>query len=151
MIVKLVSGGREYQVDVSDGTARVNDRAYDTRIDRGGAVIVAGRTAWTVRDGDARWGFIDGRAFELSEARPAARRRAGSHHGAVSSPMPATVRRIAVAPGDSVKAGDLLIVLEAMKMELPVRAAHAATVLAITCREGELVQPGVPLIELSEG
>jgi biotin carboxyl carrier protein len=64
--------------------------------------------------------------------------------------MPATVRRLAVKPGDRVNAGDVLIVLEAMKMELPVRAAHAGTVHAIACREGELVQPGVPLIELTE-
>jgi len=35
-----------------------------------------------------------------------------------------------------------------MKMELPVRAASAGTVRAVTCREGELVQPGVPLIEI---
>ena len=53
-----------------------------------------------------------------------------------------------VAPGQPVKAGDVLVVLEAMKMELAVSAPHDAQVKAIGCRVGELVQPGVPLIEL---
>ena len=62
--------------------------------------------------------------------------------------MPATVRRINVAVGDAVAAGDTLIVLEAMKMELPIRAGAAGTVTSIACREGELVQPGVALVEI---
>jgi len=64
--------------------------------------------------------------------------------------MPATVRRINVSPGDRVERGATLIVLEAMKMELPVRAEAAAMVEAINCREGDLVQPGAALIELDE-
>jgi 3-methylcrotonyl-CoA carboxylase alpha subunit len=62
--------------------------------------------------------------------------------------MPATVRRLLVAPGDRVKAGDSLLILEAMKMELPVRAPAAGTVRAILCREGDLVQPGVALVTI---
>ena len=42
--------------------------------------------------------------------------------------MPATVRRVLVKEGDTVKRGDSLIILEAMKMELPVRAASAGVV-----------------------
>ena len=64
--------------------------------------------------------------------------------------MPATVLAVAVRPGQKVSAGDVLIRLEAMKMELPVRSPRDATVVAIKCREGELVQPGVPLLELDE-
>ena len=64
--------------------------------------------------------------------------------------MPATVLAIAVQPGQRVAAGDVLLRLEAMKMELPVRAPRDATVIAVKCREGELVQPGVPLLELDE-
>ncbi len=57
---------------------------------------------------------------------------------------------MAVQPGQRVAAGDVLIRLEAMKMELPVRSPRDATVIAIKCREGELVQAGVPLLELDE-
>jgi 3-methylcrotonyl-CoA carboxylase alpha subunit len=56
--------------------------------------------------------------------------------------------RIAVQPGAAVQAGDTLIVLEAMKMELPIRAPRAGIVRAIHCHEGDLVQPGVLLVEL---
>jgi biotin carboxyl carrier protein len=62
--------------------------------------------------------------------------------------MPATVLSITVEPGQRVSQGDVLIMLEAMKMELPVKAPRDAAVKAIRCRPGELVQPGVPLLEL---
>jgi biotin carboxyl carrier protein len=62
--------------------------------------------------------------------------------------MPATVVAISVTPGQKVAAGDLLVMLEAMKMELPIRAPRPGRVKSVACREGELVQPGVPLAEL---
>ena len=62
--------------------------------------------------------------------------------------MPATVTRINVKPGDAVKRGDILVLLEAMKMELPVRASSGGTVRAIRCREGELVDADAVLLEL---
>jgi len=62
--------------------------------------------------------------------------------------MPATVIRIEVSPGMQVHRGDTLVILEAMKMELPIRAASDATVASVNCRPGDLVQPGMPLIEL---
>jgi biotin carboxyl carrier protein len=62
--------------------------------------------------------------------------------------MPGTVIRINVVAGAVVKRGDTLIVLEAMKMELPVRAPADGIVKTVSCREGELVQPGAALVEL---
>jgi 3-methylcrotonyl-CoA carboxylase alpha subunit len=50
--------------------------------------------------------------------------------------------------GDAVRQADVLVVLEAMKMELPIRATASGIVTAINCREGELVQPGQPLVEI---
>ncbi|MBI2186509.1 MAG: biotin/lipoyl-binding protein [Acidobacteria bacterium] len=67
---------------------------------------------------------------------------------ALAAPMPATVAAIHVSPGQEVETGDLLVMLEAMKMELPIRAPRAGRVKAIACRRGELVQPGVQLVEL---
>jgi biotin carboxyl carrier protein len=66
------------------------------------------------------------------------------------APMPATVRRVDVVVGQTIARGDTLIVLEAMKMELPIKATGDGRVEAIRCREGDLVQPGVPLIEIEE-
>ena len=71
----------------------------------------------------------------------------GGAAGAVTAPMPATVLRINVKPGDAVKKGDILVLLEAMKMELPVRATDAGVVAAVRCREGELVDADAVLLE----
>jgi biotin carboxyl carrier protein len=61
--------------------------------------------------------------------------------------MPATVLKVQVKPGDAVRKGDIVVVLEAMKMELPVRAVGDAVVAAVCCREGELVQADAVLVE----
>jgi acetyl-CoA/propionyl-CoA carboxylase biotin carboxyl carrier protein len=78
-------------------------------------------------------------------------RRRTSAEGAQSlaAPMPATVVKVLVKPGDRVSKGDTVVVLEAMKMELPLRAPGNATVKAVHCREGELVQPDAVLVELA--
>jgi 3-methylcrotonyl-CoA carboxylase alpha subunit len=61
--------------------------------------------------------------------------------------MPATVTTINIKAGDAVKDGDVILLLEAMKMELPIRAPHDAIVKRVNCRAGELVQPGAPLVD----
>jgi 3-methylcrotonyl-CoA carboxylase alpha subunit len=104
-----------------------------------------------VRDRGRTWVFIDGRTYVIeSEARDAADRvHVTDDQVALAAPMPATVLAIKVAPGQEVAAGDLLVLLEAMKMELPIKAPRAGRVKSLACREGELVQPGVPLLELA--
>jgi 3-methylcrotonyl-CoA carboxylase alpha subunit len=63
--------------------------------------------------------------------------------------MPATVIKVLVQPGATVKKGDTVVILEAMKMEWPVRSPADATVKAVRCREGDLVQPDAVLVELA--
>lgn len=108
------------------------------------------RTAWTAIAGDVRWVFLDGQVHTFEAVQANARRRTGGHHGTLAAPMPATVIRIEAAAGDRVARGAVLIVLEAMKMELPIRAALDGVVSAINCSVGDLVQPGVGLIEIDE-
>jgi biotin carboxyl carrier protein len=94
--------------------------------------------------------FYDGRVYEFKTLTNAQRRSRGqgdSH--ALSAPMPATVRTVLVKVGDEVAEGETLVVLEAMKMELPLRAPKAGRVAEIRCTPGELVQPGVPLVDLT--
>ena len=67
---------------------------------------------------------------------------------ALCAPMPATVTAILVDPGSLVAAGDPLVRLEAMKMELAIRAPLAGRVRTVDCRVGELVEPGRPLVTL---
>ena len=67
---------------------------------------------------------------------------------ALAAPMPAAVSAILVEPGAVVEAGDTLLRLEAMKMELAIRAPSAGLVTSVECRVGDLVQPGRPLVTL---
>jgi 3-methylcrotonyl-CoA carboxylase alpha subunit len=108
------------------------------------------RIAYAARDGERTWVFIDGRTYLVEpETREAsARPHATDDQMALSAPMPATVLAIKIAPGQEVAAGDLLVLLEAMKMEVPIKAPRTGRVKSVACREGELVQPGVPLLEL---
>jgi len=104
---------------------------------------------YAVVAGETTWVFHDGSVYEIASGNGTGTRLRGTqHHGSLMAPMPATVVTINVQPGDEVKRGDILIVLEAMKMELPVRAPGNGTVESIHCRPGELVQPGVSLIDL---
>jgi 3-methylcrotonyl-CoA carboxylase alpha subunit len=66
----------------------------------------------------------------------------------LTAPMPATIIKVLVTNGQAVKAGDTLVIVEAMKMELPVRAPADASVKAVRCREGEIVQADQTLVEL---
>jgi biotin carboxyl carrier protein len=104
-----------------------------------GAAVVSGDTVWVTIDGDV---------FSFAVTRGAQRPRETRDHDAFTPPMSATVVRIAVKPGDRVQDGDVLIALEAMKMELPIRSPREGVVRAVHCRVGELVQPDRQLIEL---
>jgi 3-methylcrotonyl-CoA carboxylase alpha subunit len=97
-----------------------------------------------------RWAFHDGRVYREESLAPAPKPRAGRADAALplTAPMPATVLKILVQPGAAVSRGDALIILEAMKMELPLRAPEAGVVAAVHCREGELVQPETILVVL---
>jgi 3-methylcrotonyl-CoA carboxylase alpha subunit len=144
--VTVAPGG---QVRIDDGaTFHVSspaDRAY---------AVSDGDRAWQVfvtGSGDRRQVFVDGEVYELAagtestgHARPA---RGGTE--LLSAPMPARVTAIAVEPGRAVRKGDVLLKLEAMKMEIAVRAPRDGTVVRMACRVGELVQPGVVLLEVA--
>ena len=108
------------------------------------------RVAYAVRDRARTWVFIEGRTYVIeADADDAAQRvHATDDQVALSAPMPATVIALKVAPGQEVAAGDLLVLLEAMKMEVPITAPRGGRVKSLACREGDLVQAGVPLLEL---
>jgi len=121
-----------------------------------GAFLVAGdddvrRRAWAIADGRSTWVFVDGRVYRIEPDRRLAHGSTPTHATddvALASPMPATVSAVKVKIGDRVSKGDVLVTLEAMKMELPIRAPRDGVVRGIACTEGELVQPGVQLIAL---
>jgi biotin carboxyl carrier protein len=106
--------------------------------------------AHVVANGDTTWVFIDGETFtvDIESAERARPRRAAAGNEGLAAPMPATVIKVLIEPGAEVHRGDVLLLLEAMKMELPVRAPRDGRVTTLHCRPGELVQPGTPLVDL---
>jgi acetyl/propionyl-CoA carboxylase alpha subunit len=68
--------------------------------------------------------------------------------GSIAAPMPGTVIKVNVAPGDRVSAREPLVVLEAMKMETPLTSPYDATVHAVHVAEGDRVAGGAVLVEL---
>lgn len=67
----------------------------------------------------------------------------------VNSPMPGNILRVEVKQGDQIKAGQLLVVLEAMKMENEILAPRDGTVAQVIVSKGTVVETGSPLIVLA--
>ena len=72
----------------------------------------------------------------------------GASKNAVVAPLAGSVARIFVKPGDTIEADQVLVVLEAMKMETEITAPSAGTVVAVHVEAGDAVQGGQALVEL---
>jgi len=81
-------------------------------------------------------------------AAPAAAPAAGSGEP-VPAPLAGNIWKVQVAAGQAVQEGDVLVILEAMKMETEVRAARAGTVVSVDVKEGDAVQVGDSLLTLA--
>jgi len=102
---------------------------------------------------------VDGRSYAVTVApggqvqamQPLASTAAPAGEGtgrAVPAPLAGTIFKVLVAPGQVVAAGDVVMILEAMKMETEVRAPADGTVSEVPVREGDAVQVGDPLLVL---
>ncbi len=99
-------------------------------------------------DGDKRQMWINGRSLSYQRVRE--RGDADMGDASLAATIPAIVSEILVQVGDVVTAGDKLILLESMKMIIPIQAPYDGTVTAINCEAGESVQAGNPLLEMEE-
>ena len=79
---------------------------------------------------------------------PAAKPAASGAGKAVTSPLPGVIIAIKVNVGDTVKAGQEVAVLEAMKMENSIEATHDGTVTAIHAAKGDSIQEGTAIISI---
>lgn len=75
-------------------------------------------------------------------------KKAAAGSETIESPMPGTIVGVNVTDGQSVKKGDTLVVLEAMKMENEIMAPRDAEVAAVLVSKGDSVQAGTPLVSL---
>jgi biotin carboxyl carrier protein len=160
------AGGREYVVRVepagNDLRVTVDGRDYRVRVpaQRRGELVLEiegdGRArAHLAAEGARRWVALDpapaGGPVVLSVPQEAAGRRkrgGAAGHDALEAQMPGVVRRVLVAVGDEVERGQVLLLLEAMKMEMRVTAPHTGRVEAVAVREGQAVERGQALIDL---
>ncbi len=148
---------------------RIRSNTFRLRLEEEESVV----EVLTLRDGEmhatldgkpARAGFVldglevrlslRGTVYELFKSRPpnvdAAGGGAAEAAAGLISPMPGTVVRVLAQEGDEVEEGQLLLVLEAMKMEQSVVAPHAGVVRSLPYGEGDLVPGGAVLVELEE-
>ncbi len=90
-------------------------------------------------------------AAAVSPAAPTASRSPGATRveGAITAPMPGLVLALKVKEGESVQAGQALLVMEAMKMESAVTAPYSGTVARLYVREGDSVSEGDLLVDLA--
>jgi len=107
-------------------TVKVNGKAYVVEVAEGGEIADVQEQA----------------------AQPAAEAAPASTGETITAPLAGNIFKVNVRQGDAVKEGDVVIILEAMKMETEVRAASAGTVSAIKVGEGDSVAVGDVLIEL---
>ncbi|HEY2387807.1 MAG TPA: biotin/lipoyl-containing protein [Candidatus Binatia bacterium] len=146
--VSVVRTGDRFEARVGDGTfAGTARRDGDTvHLELGGRVVAA----TVVRARDEIWVALDGEIYRCAGA---AEERDAAHAGAarsprVTAPMPGKVLDVAVREGQTVAAGDPLVILEAMKMETVATADAAGVVRKVHVVAGALVEPGQLLVEL---
>jgi len=171
--VRLVSEGEEREVRIEaespltpalspEGRGRrlawIDGRRVPFRaVRRRGAVValeVDGRLApvRVARDGDRVFVAGAGRVYEVRREtrRPVARKGRGSGDpgAGLTAPMPGRIRRTLVHVGDAVVRGQVVLVLEAMKMEHAIRAPRDGEVTRLDHAEGDLVEAGTVLAEI---
>ncbi len=134
MKYKVTLNGRTYEVEVEAGKAMLLDE-YEAIAPAPAAAPVAAAPAPAAPA-----------AAPAAPAAPAAVKLAGGEP--VKAPMPGIVLKIQVQQGQVVKEGDVLVILEAMKMENEVVAPRAGTVVQVVAARGASVESGAPLVVL---
>ena len=124
----------------------LNNRVYEVEVEEGSAMLVD-EYALAAPAAPAPAAPVPAPAAAPAPAPAAAAPLAAGE--VVKSPMPGNILKINVAQGQSVKEGDTLIVLEAMKMENDVVAPRDGTVAQIVVTKGAVVETGSPLVILA--
>jgi 3-methylcrotonyl-CoA carboxylase alpha subunit len=137
-----------FRLDFADGAAQVSAR----RTDEGDVLLRlddASVRLRVLRRGDALTVFLDGVGYGLRQIDPRAPKGEDQAAGGrVLAPMPGRVLELLVTVGERVTRGQVLLVLEAMKVQMRILAPAEGVVAALRCHPGELVEDGVELILL---
>ena len=125
----------------------LNNRVYEVEVEMGQAMLIDEYDAVAPAPAAAPAAPA---APVAAPAAPAAVPAAALASGeVVKAPMPGNILKINVAPGQKVEEGDVLIVLEAMKMENEIVATKSGTVAQVAVSKGAVVETGAPLVVIA--
>ena len=103
------------------------------------------------KDGETRFIHLDGADYELRKVTEFEEEfEETEEEGSLSSPMPGRIVKLLVKLGESIKKGQDLLVVEAMKMENKVSSPFEGTVKEIFFSEGDQIEANVPLMEIDQ-
>lgn len=156
--VLLECGGREREVRLEEGAAFLDGRRVEFRAARREGRLAAIEISGTVfplrvaRQGERIFVGCAGSAFEIRRIAAGASPRRGAGpgdtHAGLVAPMPGRIRRALVGRGDPVRKGQVVLILEAMKMEHAIRAPRDGVVTSLEHGDGDLVEAGTVLAEI---
>jgi biotin carboxyl carrier protein len=132
----ILVNGHPFAVGFEQDRVLVDGTSYDVRLEENRAVV--GGIAYDLR--------IQGMGEEKASSRTAAAAVVGE--GAVTAIMPGKVIRVLLGVGDPVAEGDVVCILEAMKMENELKAPKAGTIKALYVEPGRDVEMGAVLAEI---
>lgn len=134
---KYIIDGKEYQVeitDVVDNKAQVTVNGKDFQVEMEAKPEAEKKTVTPLPQSD-----------EKIETEPSTTGQVNTEQ-AIKAPLPGVITEIKVSVGNQVKAGDTVVVLEAMKMANNIEAEKDGTVTAICIKQGESVMEDTPLV-----
>ena len=159
MEFRYESGGKTYIVrldrDAEGYRAVIDGREYviqHVKADGGTLTfLLDGRwvTVHTAQQGESRQVAVGATVYSLAPAKTRRRTLTGGGNESLNAPMNGQVVRVLVSEGQAVSAGQTLVILEAMKMEIRATAPHDGQVTRLLVAPGQVVERGQSLLELA--
>ena len=119
---------------------KVNGEDFDVELEKQGSV-------WNVSiEGESFNIEVEGSSVGESSGSKRKKRGRGKKSGIISSTIPGKIVSISVEEGDNVSEGDVVMILEAMKMQNEIQAPLSGTVTAINCKPGDSIEANSPLV-----
>lgn len=155
----LTVDGVEYQIEMHGNSLLVNGQPFVIAMEKG--VLTVDGIVYDVTL-DEKSAVVDGREYAVeaagmsiktsaSKKAPVKKRKVAAGEGSVTAIMPGAILRVLVAEGDEVKDGDVVAILEAMKMENEIHAHRSGFVKRVHVGPGDSVENGQPLVDIEPG